>query len=96
MPRDEPRALRDWMDENLRKVFIRPSASPVASPVLLVKKPGGGLRLCNRFRALNNITAKDRYPLLLITETLNDLQGMKFFTKIDIIFASNNIRMNPG
>lgn len=96
MSRDELKVLRDWLDENLRKGFIRPSASPVASPVLFVKKPGGGLRLCIDFRALNNVTVKDRYPLPLTTETLNNLQGMKFFTKIDIISAFNNVRMRPG
>ncbi|KYG39595.1 hypothetical protein M433DRAFT_10546 [Acidomyces richmondensis BFW] len=45
MSRDELKALREWLDENLKKGFIRPSSSPVASPVLFVKKPGGGLRL---------------------------------------------------
>lgn len=96
MSRDELKALRDWWNENLRKEFIQPSASPVASPVLFVKKPGGGLRLRIDFRALNNVTIKDRYPLPLTTETLNSLQGMKFFTKIDIISAFDNVRMKSG
>ena len=39
---------------------------------------------------------KDRYPLLLIKETLNNLQGMKWFSKIDIISAFNNVRMKEG
>lgn len=73
MSRDELKALREWLDENLKKGFIRPSSSPVASPVLFVKKPGGGLRLCIDFRSLNNISVKDRYPLPLIKETLNNL-----------------------
>jgi hypothetical protein len=73
MSRDELKTLREWLDENLRKGFIRPSASPVASPVLFVKKPGGGLRLYIDFRALNNVSIKDRYPLPLTTETLNNL-----------------------
>ena len=73
MSRDELQALRDWLEENLKKGFIRPSSSPVASPVLFVKKPGGGLRLCIDFRAINNISIKDRYPLPLMKETLNNL-----------------------
>ena len=73
MSRDELRALRDWLEEQLKKGFIRPSSSPVASPVLFVKKPGGGLRLCIDFRAINNLTVKDRYPLPLTIETLNNL-----------------------
>ena len=96
MSREELQTLRNWLDENLRKGFIRPSSSPVTSPVLFVKKPGGGLRLRMDFRALNEISVKDRYPLPLIKETLNNLNGMKYFTKIDIISAFNNVRMKEG
>ncbi|KAG0153766.1 hypothetical protein PDIDSM_2421 [Penicillium digitatum] len=88
--------LKDWIEDNLRKGFIRPSSSPAASPVLFVKKPGGGLRFCVDYRALNAITVKDRYPLPLTKETLNNLKGMKFFTKIDIISAFNNLRIAKG
>lgn len=96
MSRDELLALREWLQENLKKGFIRPSSSPAASPVLFVKKPGGGLRFCVDYRGLNNITVKDRYPLPLIKESLNNLKGMKYFTKFDIIAAFNNIRMKEG
>ena len=96
MSRTELEALKEWLDENLKKGFIRPSSSAAASPVLFVKKPGGGLRLCIDFRAINNISVKDRYPLPLIKETLNNLQGMKYFSKIDIISAFNNVRMKEG
>ncbi|KAG0160466.1 hypothetical protein PDIDSM_7995 [Penicillium digitatum] len=72
------------------------SSSPAASPVLFVKKPGGGLRFCVDYRAPNAITVKDRYPLPLTKETLNNLKGMKFFTKIDIISAFNNLRIAKG
>jgi hypothetical protein len=96
MSRDELTALREWLDENLRKGFIRPSASHVASPVLFVSKPGGGLRFCVDYRALNNVTVKDRYPLPLTKETLNNLKGMKYFSKVDIIAAFNNLRICKG
>jgi hypothetical protein len=58
-----------------------------------VKKLVGGFRLCMDYRTINDISAKDRYPLPLIKETLNNLEGMKYFTKIDIISAFNNVRM---
>ena len=48
------------------------------------------------YRALNEVSVKDRYPLPLIKETLNNLQGMKHFLKIDIISAFNNVRMKEG
>jgi len=73
MSRTELEALKEWLDENLKKGFIRLSSSATASPVLFVKKPGGGLRLYIDFRAINNILVKDRYPLPLIKETLNNL-----------------------
>ena len=96
MSREELQVLREWLDENLRKGFVRPSSSPAASPVLFIEKPGGGLRLCVDYRALNGMTVKDRYPLPLTRETLNNLAGMRYFSKIDIIAAFNNIRMRPG
>ncbi|CBF82237.1 hypothetical protein AN5254.2 [Aspergillus nidulans FGSC A4] len=96
MSRDELVALQEWIMENLRKGFIRPSSSPTASPVLFVKKPGGGLCFCVDYQALNVILVKDQYPLPLVKETLNNLKGMRYFTKIDIISAFNNIRIKKG
>jgi hypothetical protein len=46
MSRDELKALKEWLEENLRKGFVRPSLSAAASPVLFVKKPDRGLRFC--------------------------------------------------
>ncbi|ODM16167.1 hypothetical protein SI65_08601 [Aspergillus cristatus] len=96
MSQEELKALKDWIEENLRKGFIHPSSSPAVSPVLFVKKPGGGLQFCVNYHALNAITVKDCYPLPLTKETLNNLKGMKYFTKIDIISAFNNLRIKKG
>jgi hypothetical protein len=93
MSREELKTLREWLEENLRNGFIRPSSSPVASPVLFVTKPGGGLRFCVNYRALNNITVKDHYPLPLNKESLNNLSGIKYLSRIDIISAFNNLRI---
>ncbi|KAI0993243.1 hypothetical protein K3495_g14941, partial [Podosphaera aphanis] len=93
---DELRVLRKWLDENLKKGFIRPSTSPAASPVLFAKKPGGGLRFCVDYRGLNAITIKNRYPLPLLHETLSRLGTAKYFTKLDVIGAFNQIRMAEG
>jgi hypothetical protein len=96
MSRQELEVLNDWIKENQRKGFIRRSSSDSSSPVLFVKKPGGGLRVCVDYRALNEITVKDRYPLPLTKESLNQLKGMKWFSKIDIISAFNNLRIKEG
>lgn len=96
MSRDEALELRRYLDENLSKGFIRASRSESAAPVLFVKKPGGGLRFCVDYRGLNAITVKNRYPLPLISETLNRLSRAKIYTKLDIISAFNRLRIRKG
>jgi len=63
---------------------------------MFVKKKDGKLRLCVDYRELNDITKKDRYPLPLIGEALDRLQGARFFTKLDIKDAYHNIRIRKG
>lgn len=92
----ELKALREWLDENLSKGFIRASQSPAGSPILFVKKKDGSLRLCVDYRALNNITIKNRYPLPLIPEALDRLRSGKIFTKLDLRGAYNLVRIKEG
>jgi hypothetical protein len=85
-----------YIDEELAKGTIKASNSPCASPVLIVRKPNGGLRVCMDYRALNAITVKDRYLIPLIKETLDRLCKAKIFTKLDIVAAFNNMRIRKG
>ena len=64
----ELEALRDYLDENLVKGFIRPSTSPARYPILFVPKKDSKLRLCVDYRQLNAIMIKNHYPLPLILE----------------------------
>ena len=96
MSRDELLVLRATLNDLLDKNFIRVSKSSAAAPDLFVKKPGGGLRFCVDYRALNAISKKDRYPLPRIQETLNRIAQAKFFTKLDIVAAIHNIRIVAG
>lgn len=96
MSRDELLVLRKTLTELLEKNFIRVSNSPAAAPVLFVKKPGGGLRFCVDYRALNTISRKDRYPLPLVNETLERIGKAQYFTKLDIISAFHQIRVAEG
>ena len=96
MSRGELLVLRKTLTELLEKNFIRASSSPAAAPVLFAKKPGGGLRFCVDYRALNELTQKDRYPIPLIKETLNALSKAKWFTKLDVIAAFHKIRIAEG
>lgn len=93
---EELQVLRKYLKEQLGKGWIRTSKSPAAAPVLFAKKPGGGLRFCVDYRALNAITIKNRYPLPLIQETLSKLNKAKIYTKLDIIAAFNHIRIAEG
>lgn len=96
MSHGELEVLRKYLKENLDKGFIRTSSSSAASPVLFAKKPSGGLRLCVDYRGLNALTIKNRYPLPLIRETLNQISKCRYFTKLDIVAAFNKLRMKKG
>jgi len=61
MTREELEAVKKYVDKHLAKGFIRYSTSLLVSPVILVKKPRGGLRFYINYRALNAITIKNRY-----------------------------------
>ena len=56
MSRAELVVLKEWLEENMSKGFIRQSSSPFAAPVLFAKKPGGGLRFCIDYRDINSVT----------------------------------------
>jgi len=96
LARPELVALREWLDENLSKGFIRASSSPAGAPILFVKKSDGSLRLCVDYRGLNEGTIKNRYPLPLIQETLMRLSRAKYFTKLDVRSAYNLLRIAEG
>ena len=59
MLKDELLVVKKYINEHLNKGFIRPSMSPTAAPILLAKKPGGGIRFCVNYRGLNAITIKN-------------------------------------
>ena len=92
----EQEELDRFIEENLRKGYIRPSKSPMASPVFFVKKKDGKLRFVQDYRKLNEITIKNRYPLPLISQLIDRLRGAKFFTKLDVRWGYNNVRIREG
>ena len=64
--------------------LIRPSNSDFGAPILLVKKKDDTFRMCIDYRRLNAITRKDSFPLPLIEDLIDKLQGAKVFSKIDL------------
>jgi len=69
----EQKELNSFLEENLRTGQICPSKSPMVAPVFFIKKKDGSLRLVQDYRALNSMTVKNKYPLLLISELVSQL-----------------------
>lgn len=80
----EREVIRGQVEEMLRDDVIQPSASPWASPVVLVKKKDQTLRFCVDYRKLNVVTKRDVYPLPRIDDTLDRLRDAKFFSSLDL------------
>jgi hypothetical protein len=96
LSQEERDALAKYLDENLKKGFIRRSTSPAAAPILLARKKSGDLRLCVDYRGLNSITKKNHYPLPLIDNLLDRTQGCKVFSVIDLKTTFNLVRIKEG
>jgi hypothetical protein len=93
---DKMHALKDYIDTNEKRGWIRTSTSPAGAPIHFVKKKDGSLRLCVDYRRLNDITIKDRMPLPLIGESLDLLANATIYTKLDIKDAYHNLRIAKG
>ena len=89
----ELNALRVYLDKAIKAGIIQKLISSAASPVMLVLKTDGSLRLVIDYRRLNDITIKNCYPLPLISDMLDRLQGAKMFTKLDCKDAYNCVRI---
>lgn len=80
----------------LHQGFIRQSTSSFCMPILLVKKHGGSRRFCINNRTLNRRTMKDKFPIPIVDELLNDLHGTRFFTKLDLRSIYHQVLVHPA
>jgi hypothetical protein len=84
------------IDELLEKGYIRPSTSPWAAPMLFVEKKDGTKRMCIDYRALNEVTIKNKYPLPRIKDLFDQLRGASVFSKIDLRSGYHQLRIRPS
>ena len=89
----EQDACKAFIDEHLKTGRIVPSKSPQAAPFFFVAKKDGSLRPCQDYRYLNSHTIRNAYPLPLIPELIDDMKDSTIFTKFDIRWGFNNIRI---
>jgi len=84
------------VEDQLRKGYIRPSKSPQTSPVFFVSKKDGSKRMVIDYCSLNKQTIKNNYLLPLITDLIDNMRGKRVFTKMDLWWGFNNIKIKKG
>ena len=96
LSREEKEEVREFVKEQLRKGYIRLSKSPQTAPVFFVGKKDGKKRMVQDYRYLNEWTVKNNYPLPLISDVLENIGTKKVFTKMDLRWGYNNVRIKEG
>lgn len=91
IPPSEYEVVKEHIKQLLGAQVIRESCSPFASPIVLVKKKDGSLRLCVDYRQLNSKTRKDAFPLHRIEESLDALIGARWFSTMDLASGYNQV-----
>ncbi|XP_026399605.1 uncharacterized protein LOC113295486 [Papaver somniferum] len=96
IPYVQKEVVEKLVEEMLKSGVIKPSHILFSSPVLLVKKKDGRWRFCVDYRKVNDIIVKEKYPIPVIEELLDELKGSFVFSKIDLRAGYHQIRVSPG
>ena len=96
LSREERKEVREFVKKQLRKEYIQLSKLPQMALVFFVGKKDGKKRMVQDYRYLNEWTIKNNYPLPLISDVLENIGMKKLFTKMDLRWGYNNVRINEG
>jgi hypothetical protein len=96
LPADELEATRKFLDKNLKEKKLEKSKSCYTSRFFFIKKKDGTLRPVQDYRKLNEHTIKNRYPLPLIPDLIAAVRKAALFTKFNIRWGYNNVRIKAG
>jgi len=93
LSKDEREKVQSFINNQLRKGYIRPSKSPQTSPVFFVGKKDRSKKMVMDYYSLNNQMVKNNYLLLLITDLIDNMGSKRVFTTIDLWWGFNNMRI---
>lgn len=96
LPPSDYEAVKQHIHQLLQSQVIRESSSPYASPIVVVRKKDGQIRLCVDYRQLNSKTRKDAFPLPRIEESLDALCGAQWFSTLDLASGYNQVPVAEG
>lgn len=92
-PPSQYESVRSHIQQLLDSKVIRESSSPYSSPIVLVQKRDGTIRMCVNYRQLNAKTRKDTYPLPQIEKSLDALTGARWFSTLDLASGYNQVEV---
>jgi hypothetical protein len=99
-PYHHPFAQKNEIEKMVQELLIvsviHPSTIPYSSLVIMVLKKEVSWRMCPDFRALNKLTIKDKFPIPVIDDLLDELSGTQLFTKLDLRLGYHQIRMKEA
>ena len=96
MTREERQELKEWIEDQSAKGYIRPSRSEIAASVFFIPKKGGKKQLVQNYKRLNQWVRKDSYPIPLMRTMTDRLEGARIFTALDLRWGYHNVRIREG